>query len=223
MPEMRRNFIDKNEINNESLPYNRKFLDKISQFLPEYLYYDNNGVEESRKRFDWTITNQYNNKYIKIEIECGITEDDWKHAFPKPYRWPRALSIVGRKVTEKNGDYIEDNWDYFIKFNMKLTSAYVVRKTTLTRLFQENKLVYKEVENKYGVIKDNKKLWSIPWDEIHNDGIIIIENDKWENFCAEIRNALGVTNADNIEIRRRKVEKIQRNNSSFQEQKSCID
>lgn len=133
--------------------------------------------ENKFNRHDFYVTKKDNSqKKLWIELECGVTQDQWKMSVQdNRRRWVQGLNVVSRKIVEGK------HFDLFIKHNTACNSFFA----TSYEFIKAQGKVQTQKANSLKFKTDNT-IYSLPWSLVDQNHPNLIVDDK-EKLCEAIR------------------------------------
>jgi hypothetical protein len=137
--------------------------------------------ENKYNRHDFYVFKKDNpQKRLWIELECGVTQDQWKSSIhDNRRRWVQGLNVVSRKIVEGK------HFDLFIKHNTACNSFFA----SSYEFIKTHGKVQTQKTNSLKFKTDNT-IYSLPWslvDQHHPDLIV----DDREKLCTMIQALLS--------------------------------
>jgi hypothetical protein len=147
---------------------------------------------EVRKAFDemgkWDLELIFNDRkeekrLLKIEVECGTKQHYWINKVPDENKWPRGLSIPGRKMTNYSSGELSIPYDIYIKTNVSCTSLFAIDAQWLMKVVK-NGLVKKEYSHHNLGFQTNNDFYGVPHSlaKFEKDFVCICNDSNFENL-----------------------------------------
>lgn len=137
--------------------------------------------ENKYNRHDFYVFKKENpQKKLWIELECGVTQDQWKTSIlDNRRRWVQGLNVVSRKIVEGK------HFDLFIKHNTACNSFFA----SSYEFIKTHGKVKTQTSNSLKFKTDNT-IYSLPWSLVdqHHPDLIVDDNEK---LCTMIQSLLS--------------------------------